>query len=169
MFLLGVSPPSPRHLLGTLKSKGNIQHTGKDQIDRKTCQIGPTPIPFVLGPQEAAQDIHLISYLVIFSSYSLRTLKKYNKNNSNNAGSGQVRSPERVWQPQLSKVCKHVRARVFHGAISSLQIFITVPVCVICLSKNFYVCDLRSGQSRYLYITSLWENNEVCPDRVYES
>ena len=38
-----------------------------------------------------------------------------------------------------------------------------VPVCVICISQNSYICDLRSGQSRGLYITSLKENNEMRP------
>ena len=52
---------------------------------------------------------------------------------------------------------------VFPGAISSLQVFITVPVCVICISQNLYICDLRSGQSRDHYITSLGENNAICP------
>ena len=84
-----------------------------------------------------------------------------NKNNKN-GGSGQVRSPERDCRPHLRKVCNHVRARGFHGAISSLRVFITVPVCVICISQTLYICDLRSGQSRDLYITSLWENNEMC-------
>ena len=33
----------------------------------------------------------------------------------------------------------------------------------IFLSQNLYICDLRSGQRRDLYITSLCENNEMCP------
>ena len=52
---------------------------------------------------------------------------------------------------------------VVHEEISSLQVSITVPVCVICKSQNFDICDLRSGQSRDLHITSLWENHEMCP------
>ena len=47
----------------------------------------------------------------------------------------------------------------FHGTISSLQVFITVPLCVIFKSQNLFICDLRSGQireSRDLYITSLY-------------
>ena len=37
----------------------------------------------------------------------------------------------------------------FYRAISSLQVFITVPVCVICIFQDLYICDLRSGrQSR---------------------
>ena len=41
----------------------------------------------------------------------------------------------------------------FDGAISSLQVFITVPVCVICMSQNLFICDLKSGQSRESAIT----------------
>ena len=82
-----------------------------------------------------------------FPKYALRTFQQ-----KKNAGSGQDRSPERVFLPHLTKVCKHVRARVFHRAISSLQVCITVPVCVICISQNLYICDLRTGQSRDLYI-----------------
>ena len=51
----------------------------------------------------------------------------------------------------------------FHGAVSSLRVFITVPVCVICISHNFYICELSSGQIRDLYVTGLWENNEMRP------
>ena len=65
--------------------------------------------------------------------------------------------------PHLRKVCNHVSARFIHGAISSLQVFIEAPVCVICISQKLYIFDLRSGQSRDLYITSLGENNEMCP------
>ena len=58
---------------------------------------------------------------------------------------------------------------LFHGMISSLQIFITVPVCVICLSQNFYICDLLSGQSRDLDITTLREIMKCGLLRVNES
>ena len=95
-----------------------------------------------------------ISCLVTFPNYSFRTLKK------KIVWQGQVRSTQRVCWPHFRKVCNHVRARVFHGTISSLQVFITVPVCVIFLSHNLYNCDLRSDQIRDLYITSLWGNNE---------
>ena len=98
------------------------------------------------------------SYFVTLSSYSLRIFQQKKKI----AGSGQFRSPERVCWPHLRKVCNHVRARVFQGAISSLQVFIIVPVCIICLSQNGYICDLRSGHSSDHYSTSLWENNETC-------
>ena len=52
---------------------------------------------------------------------------------------------------------------VFHVAISSLEVFITIPECLFFLSPNFYIGELRLGQSRDLYITSLWENNEMRP------
>ena len=39
--------------------------------------------------------------------------------------------------------------------LSSLQVFITAPVYVICVSQKFNICDLRAGQSRYLYIDIL--------------
>ena len=90
------------------------------------------------------------AYLLTFPYYSLRTFQK-------KSGSGQVRSPNRVGWLHLRIVCNHVRARVLHGAISSLQVFITVPVCVMFISQHLYICDLRSGQSRDLYIPSLWE------------
>ena len=99
------------------------------------------------------------SYLVTFPNYSLHTFQK-------NAGSGQVRSPELVCRPHLRKVCNHVRAIVFHGAISSLLKLITVPVCTISISQNLHICDLRSGQTVRVVtfiITSLWENNEMYP------
>ena len=51
----------------------------------------------------------------------------------------------------------------FHGAISSLPLFIRMPVCAICISQNLYICDLRSCQIRDTYITSLWENIEMRP------
>ena len=75
----------------------------------------------------------------------------------------QVRSPEAVWWPYLRKVCNHARARVFDRSISSLQALVRVPVCAICISQNFHICDLRSGQTRDLYIASLWENIETPP------
>ena len=31
----------------------------------------------------------------------------------------------------------------FNEAVSSLQAFITVPVCVIYISHNIYICDLN--------------------------
>ena len=78
-------------------------------------------------------------------------------------GSGQVRSPEAFCWPHLRKVCNHARASIFHGSIYALQVFISVPSCTICLSQNLYICELRSGQIRDLYITSLWENIEMRP------
>ena len=82
-------------------------------------------------------------------------------------GSGRVTRAD-LLTLHLGKVCNHVRARVFFGAISSLQVFITVPTSRYVLSvylRNFNICDLRSGQtqSRNLYITSLWENIEMRP------
>ena len=73
--------------------------------------------------------------------------------------SGQVTRGGLLTPPQ--KGCNHARARVFHGSISSLQVFIRVPPYTICLSQNSYICDLRSGQIRDLYITRLWENIEM--------
>ena len=65
------------------------------------------------------------SYLVTYPDFSSRTFRQ----NKKIVGSGQVRSPVRVCWPHLRKVGNHVRPRVFHGAICSLQVFITVPVC----------------------------------------
>ena len=73
------------------------------------------------------------------------------------------RSPEQVCWPYLRKACNYARGRVFHGAISSLRVFIRVPVCAISISQSFYFCYLRSVQLRDLYITSLWENMEMRP------
>ena len=80
-----------------------------------------------------------------------------------NTGSGQVSSPEAVCWPHLRKVCNHARARVFHRSISSLQVFIRVPPCTKCISHSLYICDLKSGQTRDLYITTLRENIEMRP------
>ena len=82
------------------------------------------------------------------------------------------------------KSCNHAKAKAVHGAVSSLihreetallnetalleplayMVFITVPECVICISHNFHICDLSSGQNRNLFIISLGENNEMRPD-----
>ena len=53
---------------------------------------------------------------------------------------GQVRSGHQSEFVDLTseKFAIIVRARVFHGAISSLQVFITVTVCVICISQTLY-------------------------------
>ena len=80
------------------------------------------------------------------------------------AGSGQVGSPEqRRFVDPTSEVCNHARARVLGRSISSLHVFVRVPVGAICISYNFYICYLRSGQTRDLYIASLWENIEMTP------
>lgn len=73
----------------------------------------------------------------------------------------QVRSPEAVWWPYLRKVCNHARARVFDRSISSLQDLVRVPVCAICISRNFDIGDLRSGQFRDLPIISQWGKNQL--------
>ena len=73
----------------------------------------------------------------------------------------QVRSPEAVWWPYLRKVCNHARARVFDRSISSLQALVRVPVCAICISRNFDIGDLRSGQFRDLPIISQWGKNQL--------
>ena len=37
-------------------------------------------------------------------------------------------------------------------------------MCIaICISQNFYICDLSSDQTQDLCITSLWENIETRP------
>ena len=78
------------------------------------------------------------------------------------AGSGQVRSPEAVGDPTSKKFAIPPELRVFHESISSsLQVFIRVLPCTIFSSQNLYICDLKSGQIRDLYITSLWENVEM--------
>ena len=64
--------------------------------------------------------------------------------------------------PQTSLQSRQSVEFFFFGAISFIQIFITVPLCVICLSQNLYICYLRSGQSRDLYITSLWKKIMKC-------
>ena len=61
-------------------------------------------------------------------------------------GSGQVRSPEAVCWPHLRKVCNHARARVSHRSIFSLQVFIRVPPCTICISVTW-------GQVRFMIFT----------------
>ena len=71
---------------------------------------------------------------------------------------GQVRSPEAICWPHLRKVCNPAKAIVLHGSISSLQVFIRVLPCTVCISHNLYICDLRSWQMHALYITSPWEN-----------
>ena len=80
---------------------------------------------------------------------------------------GQVRSSTRVGLLTLLQKTlqspQRVFFRVFHGAISSFQVFITVSVYVICISQDFYIGDLRSGQSRDISITSLCENIEMHP------
>ena len=104
----------------------------------------PPPFRFSLS---LPNDARYCSYLVTFSNYSLRTLKKN--------GSGQVRSPERVCWPHLRISFQSRQSRVFHGATSSLQVCISGPVGVICICQNFYICESRSGHSRDVYITSL--------------
>ena len=86
-----------------------------------------------------------------------------------NDGSGQVRSRERACWPYLRKVYNHVRARVFHGAISSLQVFLTISVCVICLPQNLYICDLMSGESRDLTLQAYGKILKCVLLRVNES
>ena len=99
---------------------------------------------------------------------------------------GQVRSGQVTRAGMLTpsqKSCNHAKAKAVHGALSSLihteetallnetallellsyMVFITVPECLICISHNFHICDLSSGQSRDLFIISLWENNEMRP------
>ena len=98
------------------------------------------------------------SYLVTFPNFSLRTFQQKQKL------PGQVRSGHQSGfvDPTSEKfvITSVIRARVFHGAIYSLQVFITVPVCVIRISQILFICDLGSGQRRDLYITGLWENIE---------
>ena len=40
---------------------------------------------------------------------------------------------------------------LFH-AISSLQVLVRGLVCAICISQNFYICDLRSDQTLVTFI-----------------
>ena len=96
------------------------------------------------------------SYLVTFPNYSLRTFQKKMP--------GQVRSGHQSGFVDLTSEKQSRQSQFFfHGAISSVQVFITVPVCVICTSQNLFICDMRSGQSRDLCIRGLRENNEMCP------
>ena len=75
------------------------------------------------------------SYLVTFPSFSLRTFQKNGR-----VRSGQGTRAGFLTPPQrLRKVCNHVRASLFHGATSSLQVFITIPVYAIYKSHNLYI------------------------------
>ena len=76
----------------------------------------------------------------------------------------QVRSGhQRVFVDPTSEKIAITPEIVFHGTSSSLQVSIMVPVCAICIFHNVYICDLRSGQLRDLYIVSLWDNIEMRP------
>ena len=58
---------------------------------------------------------------------------------------------ERVCLPQLGKVSNHIRARVFYGVFSSLQVFITVRLCVI---LHLRICtSVTWGQVRVVIFT----------------
>ena len=95
----------------------------------------PAPLRFFLCHCQTPQDWQLIlgDFFLIFIAQ---------KNCQ-----GQVRSPVAVCLPHLRKFAIP-RARVFHGSISFLQVFIKTPLCPICISHNLYICDLRSGQIR---------------------
>ena len=78
---------------------------------------------------------------------------------------GQVRSghQRRFVDPTSENFAITPELEILTDQFFSLQVLVRVPVCAICISQNFYICDLRSGQIRDLYITSIWENIELPP------
>ena len=89
------------------------------------------------------------SYLVPFSRHSLRTFWHAKI-------PGQVRSghQRRFVDPASERFAITPELKIFTDRFS-LQVFIRVPPCTICISQNLYICDLRSGQICDLYIISL--------------
>ena len=118
---------------------------------RPTLQVFLVPLP------NAARYAAHTSWLLL--TIHCAHLKK-------NTGSGQVRSPERICWPHLRKVYNHVRARVFfsRSGVLSAGIHNSTNMCSFYISEFVYLWpEVRSEQSSDLYITSLWENNEMRP------
>ena len=78
---------------------------------------------------------------------------------------GQVRSghQRRFLDPTSEKFAITPELELFTYRFILFSFFIRVPTCTIGISQNLYICDLRSGQIRDLYITSLLENIEMRP------
>ena len=73
------------------------------------------------------------SCLVTFPKHSLRWFQQ----RQCRVRSSQVTKACLLTPPQ--NVCNHNSAKVFYGAIFSYQVFIAVPVCVICVSLILYL------------------------------
>ena len=75
------------------------------------------------------------SYLVTFPNYSLRTFRKKCR-----VRSGQITKAGLLTTSQKFSITSEL---AFFTERFPLQVFITVPVCIICLSQNLYISDFR--------------------------
>ena len=94
----------------------------------------PLTLQVFLVPLPNAAIYICSSYLVTFHNYSLCTIKKKMP--------GQMRSGHQSGFVDTTTEKFAIMSELeffFHEAVSSLQVLITVPVCVLCISHNIYI------------------------------